>query len=300
MMNRFIHATAGVCFLLLLSACRKDPLPPFPEDSGIFDACVVPGSPGTLDIVTFNLEGFPKEGYTSVAAIASLVKAMDPDIIALQEIASQADFNRLLHLLPGWTGRFYLLDNDDWNLAWLIKNSEAEIISSSPRLLFEDDLWAFPRPPFEIAVRHKPRNRDIFLVNLHLKCCGGAENESRRQLASEKLKQYLDTSRPSDPVVILGDFNDEIASLNPLDNPFLNFISDTAGYLFADLAIARGSALWWSYPSYPSHIDHILVTNELASLIETTLVIKASPCYPDYNAHISDHRPVMMKLRATP
>jgi endonuclease/exonuclease/phosphatase family metal-dependent hydrolase len=246
------------------------------------------------------VEGFPKAGYTSVAVLAALIKTMDPDVVALQEVASGADFDRLVKLMPGWKGYFNPVNNDEWNLAYLIKTSGAEIVPSSGKLLYPDDPAAFPRAPYEIKVKQTLSGREFILINVHLKCCSGQENENSRRSASLKLKQYLDTSRPSDRVIVLGDFNDEISSSAEIENPFLNFINDTGRYLFADMAIARGSALWWSYPSYPGHIDHILVTNEVVPHIDTCLVIKASPCYPDYSTHLSDHRPVELVLMMEP
>lgn len=280
-----------------VSSCRKDPLPPSPEDPEIFGACVTPGSPAGLDIVTFNVEGFPKNGSVSVMALASFIKAMDADVVALQEVASEADFNRMIAQMPGWSGEFYEIDNDQWNLAYVFKNSEITISPNSAKLLFPGEFRAFPRPPFEIFVRHKPTNLEICLINLHLKCCGGDDNEKRRQEASVMLKEYLDQSRFDENVVVLGDFNDEIASDSPSQNPFLNFITDVAGYHFADMQIAQGSALWWSYPSYPSHIDHILVSDELVPVIDTTYVVKVSPCYPEYNNNLTDHRPVFLRIK---
>jgi endonuclease/exonuclease/phosphatase family metal-dependent hydrolase len=289
-----------VMLILILTAvtgsCHRVPDPPSPDDTGLFAACVIPGTATTLDIVTFNAEGFPKDGYTSITALSALVKSIDPDIIALQEVASEADFNRLVKLMPGWQGLFYPIDNDAWNLAYLIKESEAELIAGSSRLLFEDDSWAFPRPPFEIRVKYKPAGTELVLINLHLKCCGGADNESRRRSASVQLKEYLDVQHANDAVVMLGDYNDEISSSYEEENPFLNFINDPSDYSFADMDIAMGSELWWSYPSWPSHIDHILVTNEITAMLDTTVVFKVSPCYPDYNYVLSDHRPVGITL----
>lgn len=296
-MRKLLRLFVAAMIVLVFFSCRKDPMPPTPEDPEYFAACVTPGSPSALDIVTFNVEGFPKNGSVSVNILASLIKAMDADVIALQEVASEADFNRMVDRLPGWSGVFYEIDNDQWNLAYLFKDSETTVSANSARLLFTGDLRAFPRPPFEIFIRHKPLNLEICLINLHLKCCGGDDNEKRRQEASAKLKEYLDKSRYDDNVVVLGDFNDEISSTSSSQNPFLNFIEDSTAYLFADMGIARGSALWWSYPSYPSHIDHILVSNELFSLIDTTVVVKASPCYPEYNANLTDHRPVWLQLK---
>lgn len=290
---------AFAVLLLTMAACFKESLPPLPDEPDVFEACVISGTPATFDLVTFNVQGFPKNGYTSTAAFVSLIKAMEPDVVALQEVTTEADFNRMLNLLPGYTGKFYLTDNDLWNLAFIVKNSETDIIASTEKLLFENDSRAFPRPPFEISVKHKTLNLEVTLINLHLKCCGGDDNEKRRREASVKLKDYLDREKPIDNVVVLGDFNDEISSPHASENPFLNFIGDTQNYFFADMAIAAGSALWWSYPDMPSHIDHILVTNELAPLIDTTYVLKVSPCYPEYNRNISDHRPVGIRFAKT-
>lgn len=286
----------GLALVISTGSCRKVPDPPSPDDTSLFAACVIPGTASTLDIITFNVEGFPKEGYASVTALSALIKAIDPDIVALQEVASEADFDRLVKLMPGWEGIFYPVSNDDWSLAYLLKESETELLPGTVRMLFENDSWAFPRPPFEIRVRHKASGTELLIINLHMKCCGGSDNESRRRAASEQLKEYLDKERANDAVVMLGDYNDEISSSSASENPFLNFIDDPSSYTFADMNIAHGSMLWWSYPSWPSHIDHILVTNELMENIDTTVVIKASPCYPDYQRVLSDHRPVGIRL----
>jgi len=39
-----------------------------------------------------------------------------------------------------------------------------------------------------------------------------------------------------------------------------------------------------------------MVTDELFGSIDTTMVIKASPCYPEYEEVISDHRPLMIAI----
>ncbi len=297
MFRNHIHKPTVLVTLAALTdvlSCRKDP--PVPDDTSIFAACVIPGTESTIDIMSFNVQGFPKAGYASIAALADLIMAMDPDVVALQEVASEADFNRLVDLMPGWSGAYYPVNNDEWNLAYLIRVSEQETINGSLRTLFEGDSYAFPRPPLEIKVRHRKSGREITLINLHLKCCEGQDNESRRRSASDKLKEYLDQQRPDDAVVMLGDYNDGIASASGTENPFLNFINDDSSYRFADMAIALGSGLWWSYPSWPSHIDHIMVTDELFGSIDTTMVIKASPCYPEYEEVISDHRPLMIAI----
>ena len=66
------------------------------------------------------------------------------------------------------------------------------------------------------------------------------------------LKNYIDTSRPDNAVVVLGDLNDEITGTSSSENPFLNFINDPGNYLFSDIDIAEGSHLWWSYRPTPA------------------------------------------------
>ncbi|HOO99285.1 MAG TPA: endonuclease/exonuclease/phosphatase family protein [Bacteroidales bacterium] len=287
-----------ILFLLTAAACRQVPEPPSPGESDIFVPCIpYPGSGSSLDIVTFNIETFPLNGYSSAIAVASLLNTIDADIYALQEVASEASFNQLISLMPGYSGLFYLINNSDWNLAYIWKTSEISVSQGSARLLFSGSEY-FPRPPFEISIMHKNTGLDLILINNHLKCCGGFENETSRRMASLLLKDYIDNDRADDAVIILGDLNDEITGTGADENPFLNFINDPENYRFADMEIASGSQLWWSYPSWPSHIDHILITDELFFNLDTTMVYKAAPCYPEYSYYISDHRPVGIKLVA--
>jgi endonuclease/exonuclease/phosphatase family metal-dependent hydrolase len=229
--------------------------------------------------------------------VASLLNTINADVFALQEVATESGFNQLVKLMPGYTGLFYLINDDVWNLAYLFKSSEITVDASATKLLFTDSQY-FPRPPFEVKIHHIPTNTDLYIINNHLKCCSGADNETSRRNASEMLQNYIDTSRPNDAVVVLGDLNDEITGTTSDENPFLNFINDPSNFRFADMGIAKGSQLWWSYPSYPSHIDHILITNELFNKVDTTIVYKASPCYSAYSDYISDHRPVGIRISA--
>ena len=134
------------------------------------------------------------------------------------------------------------------------------------------------------------------LINIHLKCCDGAENIDRRTQASIQLKEYIDSNLPDDMVIVLGDYNGWISGVPDSENSFMNFINDSINYSFADIKIARGDEEFWSYPDWPSHIDHILITNELFDRVEETNTILLDNCDEDYLQQLSDHRPVMIKL----
>jgi len=167
---------------------------------------------------------------------------------------------------------------------------EGEIIE-----LFIGDSYAFPRPPVQIEVSHT-NGLSVILINIHLKCCDGQENIWRRKDASEQLKEYIDTTYPNQEVILLGDYNDEISNNPDEDNVFYNFIEDDQNYLFTDMDIALGNSSGWSYPSWPSHIDHILVTDELFDNIIQSQTLSIDSCDSQYLYNISDHRPVILQL----
>ena len=69
--------------------------------------------------------------------------------------------------------------------------------------------------------------------------------------------------------------------------------------------IAYSSSSNWSYPSWPSHLDHILITNELFYEIENEVssveTIRLEEYFyngwSEYENYISDHRPVGLRLK---
>jgi hypothetical protein len=86
------------------------------------------------------------------------------------------------------------------------------------------------------------------------------------------------------------------------------FLDDPSNYLFADEAIASGSSTGWSFPGWPSHLDHILITNELfsefsnsGSVVQTIKIDDyMSGGLSSYDYYISDHRPVGLKIQVVP
>lgn len=289
--------TLSLILLAIAGSCRKPSGPPGPDTGTKYDACFEGGSSSSLDIVTFNVEQFPKEGYETIAELATLIKAMNADIIALQEITSTSDLDRLDVLLDDYRALEYPINNSDWNLAYLYNPSEIQIDASETKIIFDNDWYSFPRPPFEIHATHVPSSTDLILLNNHLKCCGGSDNENRRRTAAEQLHDYIDSNYPNDAVIVLGDLNDEIDGTSYSSNVFWDFVNDPSHYSVADMPIATGSSLWWSYPSWPSHIDHIIITDELFDMVDTLMTLKPDACYNDYPDVISDHRPVYLRLK---
>lgn len=258
-----------------------------------FAMCDIPPASEKMQVATMNVEFFPKDGKKTMRSLASLILKMDVDVIALQEVRNKSAIDELVKELPGWSGVFTTSPSQQQSLAYVYKKSEIDLISN--KALFTTDSYAFPRPPFVVEVRHKPSKKKYHLINVHLKAMGDAESQARRKDAAQKLKTYVDTYLATVPVMVLGDFNDQIKPTGA--QTFSVLINDKNNYRFADMSIATGSSAFFSYPSWPSHIDHILITNELFNLVDTVMVYRPEICVPSYRDVVTDHRPVVMFLR---
>lgn len=267
-----------------------------PSLTGSFDRCVSRGRPDGFEMATLNLKEFPMDGDNTLAMAAELVQGMQIDFFAFQELSNAGALQQLAQRLPGWSALFSPAPSGNMSLGYLFKSSEFEVDATQTKALFEDDSYNFPRAPFQTLVHHKPSGHRIYVINLHLKAFGDAVSVSRRKEAARKLKGYLDENLSDEKVVVLGDFNDTIKE--PADNgqTFVLWSSDAAHYRFSDLPIALGNAQWFSYPSYPSHIDHVLITNELFSLVDTVMTLRPDFCNPLFRETVSDHCPVVLYL----
>lgn len=257
----------------------------------------------TLDIVSWNLNLFPKNGTASLAYLEEAILDMKPDVIAFQEISSEYYLNQLASKLVNYDA--YLGEGGgDWGLAYLYRADLLELDTTIYEI-YTDNSRAFPRPP--LVLEGNWYGERIVIINNHLKASGNGvfdpddawDEESRRQEAIALLDAYVLTYFDDEKLVILGDLNDELDD-PPAQNVFQLMLTDTASYYFTDLPIALGSNLYWSYPSWPSHIDHIAISNELfTGHLETKTLLYDTYLegrWSEYEKNISDHRPVAVTL----
>jgi endonuclease/exonuclease/phosphatase family metal-dependent hydrolase len=257
------------------------------------------GTPETFDVMTWNLEDFPRMNGSTISVVSQALKALNPDIVGLQEMVSRAGFEDLLDSLGTWQGFRANSAAYDINLGFVY--NPATISVNRIYEILDNDWRAFPRPPLVAELIY---NSDtIYVINNHYKASSGEENESRRLSASTQLEEYIRTNLPDVKVIVLGDLNDELTDVQSV-NVFWPFLSQTDKYKFTDYRIATGDAYFWSYPTYPSHIDHILITDELFPAFAnsgsaiTPLLIEnfISGGWNTYAVTVSDHRPLALKL----
>lgn len=295
------------CLLLLgffLAGCSGNPIGTTPnKPEPVFQA-----TDSTFEVMTWNVQDFPRQGVTTIGLLVKIIRTLNVDVVALQEITDSLAFRQLLDSLPGWQGWVASSSAYDINLAFIFKSDTRQ--SGTVTEILNTSANHRPLPRYPLWLHLIWNGQTIEIINNHYKASGDGildsdpyDEERRRYDASILLDNYVRTYLPDANVIILGDLNDELTDPEP-NNVFQPFLSRPAEYLFCDMSIALGNQTDWSYPTYPSHIDHILISNELfdefrkaGSLVKT---IKAEEFLPEgwneYAVSITDHRPVALKL----
>lgn len=264
------------------------------------------GSDEHFDFITWNIETFPKHSK-SVEYAAKSLRGLRPDVVALQEVWSVSALDELTAELEDYQS-YAPPDVEDTGLAWLYNTATTELLEPPYRIFTEDNYDFSYRSPLVLKVRFG--ESELVLINLHLKCCGDGilgtdywDEERRRMNAAQSLKGYIEQEFSEEAVIVAGDWNDTIDEPEE-SSVFWPLLQDTAHFRFTDMSIAVGDESLWSFPYYPSHIDHILITDELFEAFEhpesyaQTLRIEDALAggLDEYWSYLSDHRPVGLKL----
>ena len=280
-------------FLLIILFSGSCEIPEIGDNTDVdidVTACVPEFEDSQLDVVTWNLKDFPVSRST-INYLDDLIEDLDADVIAIQEIESLFALTQLLEKLPEWNGLVF--PGSDQRLGFIYNSSTIQIEPLTG--LFKDNDGAFPRPAVMTRITHIPSDKEVTLINVHLKCCEGQENMDRRKNAATMLMEFVNREMSEEPVIILGNFN-EVLRETTQGGSFSDIISDLDNFAFVDFEIAMGPMENWSFPSWPSHIDHILITNELFLNVTDVGTILFESCFSRYSELISDHRPLYLSL----
>jgi len=268
------------------------------------------GTDSTFDVLTWNIQEFPKNGNTTISYMIQIINALNVDVIALQEIDSEEDFTYLKNSLIGWDGfRSTYPPSSYYNppVAFLFNMNTIQMNDIFEIFIYDDR--PLPRPPLVMELNWN--SIPIIMINNHLKAGGDGiidhsdswDDEHRRMDACIMLEEYISENYQSENVILLGDLNDSLTDQLE-NNVFEIFLDDNENYQFADLEIAIGDNSNWSWGNGSSHLDHILITNQLYdefedpnSKVETILIDNYLQFgWQEYDDNISDHLPVGLKL----
>lgn len=308
MTNRILLAL--LCAPLLLAGCgvsdtKQIVEPPSPA-ANRFEGLTF-GTDETFEIVTWNLHNYPSTSL-SVEYAAQALRAIDADVVALQEINIGSKFYALVDSLAGWSGHLGSSTNyGDQDLALLWKDDTVTVVGE-PYEIYTSDNVAFPRSP--LVMECTVGGVALIVVNNHFKAYDDNiidygnphDDEYRRVMACQLLDEWIRGNHPDTAVIVLGDLNDKLID-PPAYNVFQIWLDAPDLYRFADMPLATGPSSGWSW-RYSGHLDHILVTDELFPAVEAvgaevrTLRLDSylENSWNEYVTHLSDHLPVALKI----
>ena len=264
------------------------------------------GSGESLDVMTWNVQNYPKHNQTN-SYMENIINQINIDIIAFQEIEDENDFLNLVSNLNGdWVGHRSGDSSSNYGELSYAINLQEISVDAIYTILDQDAYYFGYRAPYVLEFIHQ--GVEYIMINSHFKCCGDGfldnndswDEEYRRLMSSQLLEQYINQNFNDENVIILGDLNDSVTD-DDSDNVFLNFLNSDY-FQVADYSIANGSSAHWSYPTWPSHIDHIIITDELFEDFDESNILTfkiddyLSGGWNAYDNYVSDHRPVFMKF----
>ena len=271
------------------------------------------GTEATLDVATWNIEWFgsdtngPSEAR-QLANVRAVIDQADIDLWGLQEIADPNDFAALLDGLGDGYDGVLATESGEQRIGFLYKT---EVFSSVVvrHILTTFDFAFAGRPPLQLQadVTLGDETRRLTFIVLHMKAFSDQQSYERRVEASGRLKNNIDFGRPDDdPIVVLGDFNDELTGSIRAGqpSPYDNFLQDTTRYFFPSLSIEEAGLGTFCGNSAActtgSTIDHVLVTDELAPFYETDSAARFEALLSTVSGYVtttSDHLPVFARFR---
>ncbi|HBP45919.1 MAG TPA: hypothetical protein DD635_08435 [Flavobacteriales bacterium] len=269
------------------------------------------GSPDALDIATWNIEWFPKNGNATIERVQTIIENLDIDLWAIQEIDDTTAFKGMVEGIEGYD--YVLMDGWFGGLVYVYKTEAIEVLNAY-EIYTASTFWnPFPRSP--LVLHFTFEGQVFYAINNHFKCCGNGsinwsdanDEETRRYEACVLLNEFIQQGLSEERVIVLGDLNDLIQE--PIaNNVFASFLDLPNEYVFADMSIAEGASSGWSFPGWPSHLDHLLLSNELfddfaspSTVVSCFDIASYMPGgWSEFDTNVSDHRPVILKLHITP
>ncbi|MBQ4820021.1 T9SS type A sorting domain-containing protein [Aquimarina sp. MMG016] len=298
----------------------------------------------TFDVVAWNIEWFGDENNSPVGqnpmsdtiqrdSTATVLKRLNADVFAVEEIADDTLFAELVAQLPGYD---YILSdatsnpggNPPFQKVGFIYNTETVSVVNT-RAMFTtihplynggDDsaitdypnetsrFFASGRLPFLMTadVTINGVTERIDLIALHARANSGNDAQGRydmRKYDVEVLKDSLDANFANNKLILLGDYNDDVdetvADIPSTTSSFQEYVDDTANYTIVSSDLSEAGLR--SFVFRENMIDHIAITNELdEAYIKNSVTVHYEVYDSDYAFTTSDHFPVSARFLLEP
>ncbi|MDC6366154.1 MULTISPECIES: endonuclease/exonuclease/phosphatase family protein [Flavobacteriaceae] len=298
----------------------------------------------TLEIATWNIEWFGDESNSPASgnpnsdaiqkdSVKTVIAQLQPDVLAVQEIADDALFAQMVSELSGYDfilspAVSYPNDSGIHQKVGFIYNTETVTISDTKVLLESihpyynggdtsaltdypsdpDRFYASGRLPFlmtaDVTIEGETETYDF--VALHARANGSSDAQLRydmRKYDVEVLKDSLDTYYADRNLVLLGDYNDDVdetvADITSTTSSYESYVDDGVNYEVLTETLSLNG--FRSYVFRENMIDHISATEEVAPrYIDQSAQSHYEFYDSDYASTASDHLPVSVRLMLKP
>ncbi|MBZ4421375.1 putative Ig domain-containing protein [Myxococcus sp. RHSTA-1-4] len=246
-----------------------------------------------------------------IAHASNILGDAGVNLWGLVEMVDSEDFATLKAQLPGYSG--FLANDESFVLGG---SSWYSIGEQKPGILYDSSLTFqgaqliltsqsadfAGRPPLRVDFTISGLDEPLVVIVLHMKAFADQVSYGQRQRAGSALKSYLDSLLPTERVLVIGDWNDDVDRSITRDDfgaylasPFEPFVLDTPNYTFITRPLSLGGER--TTTGYPDAIDHTLATNELAVeyVPGSVRVLRPDAWISNYANVVSDHYPVISR-----
>jgi endonuclease/exonuclease/phosphatase family metal-dependent hydrolase len=268
---------------------------------------VVPtfGSAATLDIATWNIRNLGTteldQELTDVALVADIIASLDLDVVAVEEVGSEAAWNELVARLPEHEAVLssHTYSNGEYQKIGFLYRAPAIQVDDVTLLNLRDGSGSpFARPPLKVRFTFDDGARAAITfdaIGVHLEAGRADTDIDKRRRSVPLLASHIQAQIAGggeDEVVLLGDFNEvlDTAAGEEILAPLVD-----AGNTFRTAGPAgRGEV------SHESNrfIDHVVTSSGLAGELGSREAV-VRPIDRDVTGFrdvVSDHVPVMLAI----
>ncbi len=290
----------------------------------------------TLEVVNWNIEWFgsttlgPTNDNLQEQNIKTVLQNIGADVYALEEVVSEPRLANVVSQMPGYS---YVVSNYGSHTNTMEPGASPLSESQKLGLIYKTSLfpagvttqallsvgintaadltnpsynnYASGRFPFMVTgtTTLNGITKTLRFVVIHAKANTSPTLTSynRRKAGADSLRVLLNTQYPTDNIILLGDFNDDLdstitAGINPKLSSYKSFTDDATNFFSPTLALSLAGKK--STVSYNDVIDHVMISNEMkCSYLPSSAAIltDAAAQIPSYGTTTTDHYPVFTR-----
>ncbi|MAX65831.1 MAG: endonuclease/exonuclease/phosphatase family protein [Bacteriovoracaceae bacterium] len=278
-----------------------------------------------LRMASYNIRNFDYDTRsntpTNKRQLVNLIKNMQSDLLAVQEINDKHEFSRLIEQNFGTQLKVVLSNcggSHDQRLGFIYNTEKLKLIEfkEDVRTSLQRHTQGCHRGSRPVAIarfQSKLNKSTIIAMAVHLKAGGGRKNISKRfrqlQIIESLVESYQEQGLNN--IVIMGDFNStEYESKGKNYRKFKEIVRKMQMKDSAEKV--KCTSYWWGgrndYTYYPSLLDHILVSHSLLEQKQMNVYsyghCQKLKCTPTSEAEmgisfdeVSDHCPILTEIK---